>query len=310
MGGAPSQILSTIWLGGQDVINDPRFFQERNISFVLSLGPAAPPACIPLVGREHINLPDVPSSDLSKYFARAVRFIAESRHVHNGGVYIHCAAGISRSTTCLCAYLMTHLGLSFQQTLAFVSSRRRAVCPNEGFTRQLKKFENSQERADLAEAMSAQCRNYQEIRQRDLEEMYRPGVSDGTSADVRRASNSVSGYRSARDHPSASPASRARTPQLSVEQEARQNAVNAVRQNVAVAEAHSRVGGRTKPELQSGNGDRKGDVGLGWLLGKESTPTTLVGRPSASARNSLPGSRRSSISQPVPSSRRASMRRR
>merc|ERR1719464_395302 len=109
MGGAPSQVFGTLWLGGQDVLEDANFFVSNSIKYVLSLGPAAPPSRIPLAGREHINLPDAPTSDLSRHFRRAVLFIAQGRHVAGQPVYVHCAAGISRSTTCICAYLMAHL---------------------------------------------------------------------------------------------------------------------------------------------------------------------------------------------------------
>ncbi|CAJ1338315.1 unnamed protein product, partial [Effrenium voratum] len=167
MGGAPSLILPNLWLGGQDVLENPEFFTKNNITCVLSLGPAAPGNRVRLLAREHINLPDVPTTDLSVHFPRIVHFIAGCRH--NGhAVYVHCAAGISRSTTSVCAYLMSHLNLTFEQALCFVSQRRPAVCPNDGFQRQLRRFEHSKDRQTLAQDMKTGCPNYDEVRKYDL----------------------------------------------------------------------------------------------------------------------------------------------
>jgi protein-tyrosine phosphatase len=61
---------------------------------------------------------------------------------------VHCAAGISRviidlkqSTSIVCAYLMSKNKWTFLKTLGFVRAKRRIVCPNPGFERQLKNFE-------------------------------------------------------------------------------------------------------------------------------------------------------------------------
>lgn len=269
MGGAPSQVLPGLWLGGQDVINDPKFFTERGIAFVLSLGPATPPPPVRrlLAGREHIAIGDVPTADLARHFQKIVLFIANGRHVHEGGVYVHCAAGIFRSTTSMCAYLMAHLDLTFAEALSFITSRRRAACPNEGFVKQLKHFEVSRERAQLAEDLRRLGPKYEEQRQRDLAEVRnalqqesqqgqpaRPGAPPG----AQRRSTSVGAAAGGR------PQARR------VEQQAQQHAMRAVREALASHQQHQQDGqlvpGQAQPPLRLGTGEAHGDVGLGWLL--------------------------------------------
>lgn len=314
MGGAPSLILPNLWLGGQDVINDAGFFESRNIGYVLSLGPAAPPAKFSFAGREHINIPDVPTADLSRHLSRAARFIAEGRHVHNRCVYVHCAAGISRSTTCLCAYLMAHLDITFREALAFVSSRRRAVCPNEGFTRQLKRFETSRERTDLAEEFARSGGSgYAELRSRDLAELHRAPANPSSRPGVGAGSKDARSAPPPRDRRSSHGGAR-HAPLSQVEQQAQQNALQAVRgamsQHAAQAEAARRGGHEEKADgLRIGNGDAKGDVGLGWLLRPlaENAGPPAAGRPSGQSpaarrgwpQGPPPAGRRSSNSQPV-----------
>jgi len=248
MGGVPSLILPNLWLGGQDVINCPEFFTRNGIGFVLSLGPAAPPPHICLSGREHINVSDTPNADLGRYFRRAVTFIAEGRHQAGSGVYVHCAAGISRSTTCVCAYLMSHLSLPFREVLAFIASRRRTVCPNDGFMRQLRQFEVSSERAALSQELR-RCPGYTEIFQRDFEQV-KQSVRAGATQAHRSVSHGVP-----------------RQTRLSsgVEQQQQDRALRAVREALASGQEKT-ARERQVAQLRIGRGDAEGDVGLGWLL--------------------------------------------
>ena len=57
------------------------------------------------------------------------------------GVLVHCFAGVSRSATCVVAFLIRERRLSLVDALRLVSSRRHAVQPNAGFLRQLRAFE-------------------------------------------------------------------------------------------------------------------------------------------------------------------------
>lgn len=55
-------------------------------------------------------------------------------------VLVHCAAGISRSSTIVIAFLMLQRGMTFDSALAFVQSKRKCVDPNPGFRRQLEEL--------------------------------------------------------------------------------------------------------------------------------------------------------------------------
>lgn len=48
-------------------------------------------------------------------------------------VLCHCAAGVSRSASCVVAYFVLHRGMRFDAALALVQQRRRIVKPNDGF---------------------------------------------------------------------------------------------------------------------------------------------------------------------------------
>jgi len=143
MGGAPSRILASpsLFLGGADVLKDESFFTSHGISAVLSLGDEVPPAAwAHIEHRLHINKRDTPDTSLAEHFAEVVVFVHGARAAGRA-VYIHCHAGISRSSTCCAAYLMAHLSMPLLDVMGHLLRCRDTVCPNPGFREQLAHFE-------------------------------------------------------------------------------------------------------------------------------------------------------------------------
>jgi dual specificity phosphatase 12 len=66
-----------------------------------------------------------------RYFPAAIAFIKEG--IQKGGILVHCYAGVSRSATCVIAYLMQEKQMSFDNAFQFLSSKRPVVFPNMGF---------------------------------------------------------------------------------------------------------------------------------------------------------------------------------
>ncbi len=63
--------------------------------------------------------------------------------MNQGSVFIHCAAGFSRSVACVIAYLMKENNWSYEYSLNYVKSKRglKYTNPNFGFKLQLKAYE-------------------------------------------------------------------------------------------------------------------------------------------------------------------------
>lgn len=80
--------------------------------------------------------------DIKQPIYRVLRFI-ESTLTLGGRVLIHCNAGVSRAGAMITAYVMKTKGCKLKDALKFVRSKRRnnPVTPNDGFLRDLKKFE-------------------------------------------------------------------------------------------------------------------------------------------------------------------------
>ena len=145
MGGAPSRILDApaLYLGGVDAFKDESFFTRHGISAILSVGDEAPPVDWTHIERRlQVKKRDSPDASLEVHFAEAVAFVHDAR-CSGRGVYIHCHAGISRSSTCCAAYLMAHLSMPLLDAMGHLLRCRDTVCPNPGFREQLGHFETT-----------------------------------------------------------------------------------------------------------------------------------------------------------------------
>lgn len=154
MGGTPSKILPGLHHGGANVLKDPAFYAEHGVTHALSICNTCPPASMGLTLIRHIDEADVPTTDLQKYFSDIVEFIHTAR-VNKGVVYVHCAAGVSRSSTAVVTYLITVHNLSVKESLDFVRTKREVACPNPGFLRQLQAHAQDPQTAALRSRIRA-----------------------------------------------------------------------------------------------------------------------------------------------------------
>lgn len=98
---------------------------------------------------KYIGLPlaDLSTTDISKYFDIAADFIEDG--VTSGGkVFVHCMVGVSRSATCVLAYLMLKKGMLAVDAVRTVR-KNRFIQPNDGFLHQLAKLDNQLRRQRL-----------------------------------------------------------------------------------------------------------------------------------------------------------------
>ncbi|XP_061564312.1 dual specificity protein phosphatase 13B-like [Cololabis saira] len=83
---------------------------------------------------------DMPTFDLSPFFHPAANFIKTALSSPTGKVLVHCAMGLSRSSTLVLAYLMIHEHMTLVDAIKAISTNRN-VSPNEGFLEQLRNLD-------------------------------------------------------------------------------------------------------------------------------------------------------------------------
>ena len=136
----PSQILPWIFLGSYKNASDKEEIRLLNIKYVLNCAIE----CYSHYSKEikylHLKLCDHPNFNILNFLDKAVSFIEEAKN-NNSNILIHCQLGISRSTSCLIAYLIKAMNYTTMTALQFIKKKRRIVMPNYGFLEQLIKYE-------------------------------------------------------------------------------------------------------------------------------------------------------------------------
>ncbi|KAH8827365.1 protein-tyrosine phosphatase-like protein [Flagelloscypha sp. PMI_526] len=98
------------------------------------------------IKHKQIHIDDLPFAELIGFFPETTSFISEALAPSSldaekdNKVLVHCHEGISRSTSVVSAYLMQKYGMSPQEALAYVKSKRRVADPNLGFVQQLNEY--------------------------------------------------------------------------------------------------------------------------------------------------------------------------
>ncbi len=136
----PSKITDNIYQGGETCSENKDNLKKLGVTHILVAS---------IVLEEHfpndfvylkINVIDDVNEDIFKYFDNIYKFVDDC--ISNGGkILIHCAAGISRSTTCTCVYLIKKLKITVEEAIELIQVGRKIANPNEGFMKQLKKWE-------------------------------------------------------------------------------------------------------------------------------------------------------------------------
>ena len=134
-----SEIEPNLFLSSRQTAMKPSTYRDYNIEAVVSLT------------TNNINYPD---GVISKHFhvqdsyfnlihqtlTEAIEFI-EAMVSQNKKVLVHCEVGVSRSASCVIAYLMKTKHINFEHAYTFVKERRQIVSPNPGFTMQLYEYQ-------------------------------------------------------------------------------------------------------------------------------------------------------------------------
>jgi len=87
-----------------------------------------------------VNIDDSENANISRYFEEVCEFIEKARQ-ENKNCLVHCAAGISRSSTLVIAYLMKHQKMNLKEAYGHTREQRSIIEPNSGFAKQLMELE-------------------------------------------------------------------------------------------------------------------------------------------------------------------------
>ncbi|KAK2820475.1 hypothetical protein Q5P01_023434 [Channa striata] len=141
------EVYPRIYIGDMYAAKDKRTLQAQHITHVLNAadgkfsvntGPSFyRDTKITYHGVEAF---DMPSFNLSPFFYPAANFIKNALSSPTGRVLVHCAMGLSRSSSLVLAYLMIHEHMTLVDAIKAVSDHRN-ISPNNGFLEQLRELD-------------------------------------------------------------------------------------------------------------------------------------------------------------------------
>jgi protein-tyrosine phosphatase len=129
-----NQITDKVYLGGLRTAKRQDALKAAGIVDVLRL--CKEKKEFPEITYQEIRMPDLPDFDLMTVLPDCIRAINKSAF-HGRPILVHCMGGYSRSPSIIIAYLIWK-GMSFEDALALVKSKRSLINPNDGFLQQLR----------------------------------------------------------------------------------------------------------------------------------------------------------------------------
>ena len=126
-----NKIIDKLWLGNLQAAQDLRTLKHHGITHILQVASGIRPMFPKDFHYKIIEVTDLSSSSIIRHFPAAISFIKEG--ISKGGVLVHCHAGVSRSSSCVIAYLMQDRNMTFKSAFEFASKQRPIIFPNMGF---------------------------------------------------------------------------------------------------------------------------------------------------------------------------------
>lgn len=137
-----SRVLENLFIGGWSNASSREELRHFNIKRILNAAGELPNVFIAAstITYKKFTWSDDPFTDnISGDLHTAADFIHEALEAKEP-ILVHCAMGISRSTTCVIAYLIKYKGLTYDEALNLISKSRPIVRPNFAYVESLKRF--------------------------------------------------------------------------------------------------------------------------------------------------------------------------
>lgn len=134
--------MGALWLGNWAAAQDTTLLCQNNITSVLTVAAQISIKYDTDIIPHHMEVPaiDIPDFKLDKFFDDCFDWIHQQR-LAGRNVLVHCAAGVSRSSTIVIGYLMRTERWDLAKTVKLVKGKRPCVSPNTGFFTQLENYE-------------------------------------------------------------------------------------------------------------------------------------------------------------------------
>lgn len=139
--GTMNEISPNVYLGDFAAACDLKLLKSMGITHVLCTVIGVDPIFPSEFVYKNVHLRDNERQNIMHILDNCVKFIDRSISDGESKVFVHCMAGISRSSTMVIAYLINHHSQQYHEAIQQVKSKRDIVNPNNGFRQQLASYD-------------------------------------------------------------------------------------------------------------------------------------------------------------------------
>jgi len=132
-------IIPGLFLGDMEASENLELLHKHNITHIIVAGNLLTKHYPTEYTYHQLEVEDAEHEDMISHFRVCIDFI-EKAIENKGNIFVHCAAGISRSPTIVIAYLMFKNRWDYDTTYKFTKRKRWIVLPNPAFQEQLHLF--------------------------------------------------------------------------------------------------------------------------------------------------------------------------
>jgi len=167
-----SEITPQIFLSGQMAATLEQV-QKLGITYILNVAIESSSIVYPKnIKVEKFDIIDFPTAPISNYFNSLTDKIHTHLNAHKQNkVLVHCMAGISRSTTIVCAYLVRYLNMSLRDAYLLCRKHRPICFPNLGFWNQLIAYEMQLKKENSVKMIPTQFGHLPDVAFEDLKQL-------------------------------------------------------------------------------------------------------------------------------------------
>jgi len=133
-------IIPGVFLGDSVASRDLTLLEKNGITHILVIGDRLPLHFPKKFKYHQIPVEDNETTNLLVHFETCNEFILSGLQ-SGGNVFVHCLAGISRSSSVIIAYLMCQHKWTYDKAFKHTEKQRPFIYPNHGFRQQLRLLE-------------------------------------------------------------------------------------------------------------------------------------------------------------------------
>lgn len=136
-----TEILPRIFVGNTHDAQNLDRLTQHGITHIINSTPDLPSSWEKKCQYLRIDIFDLPSQNIRKYFDMTYQFIEDALCTKTNKVLVHCSAGISRSPTLVLAYMIKKKKIKLDEAFQTMRQLRTIVDPNISFILQLREWE-------------------------------------------------------------------------------------------------------------------------------------------------------------------------